>query len=82
MARNEYVGRCVGAALGRLEEVDVDLGEVECGEYIRIIVALDMTKPLLCRKKLNIGLLEPVWLSFSYERLHDFCFCCGLLGHR
>lgn len=29
IARNEYVGRCMGVALGRLVEVYVDLGEVE-----------------------------------------------------
>lgn len=31
MAMNEHVGQCVGEALGRLIEVDVNVGEVEWG---------------------------------------------------
>lgn len=34
MARNEYVGNLVGEALGRVEEVDIEYGNVEWGEYI------------------------------------------------
>lgn len=47
MARNEYVGREVGAAMGAVKEVDVDYGEVEWGEFMRIRVTIDITKPLL-----------------------------------
>lgn len=81
MARNEYVGREVGMALGSVEEVDLDYGEVEWGEFMSIRVAMDITKPLLHHKKLNLGGHELVWVSFSYERLPDFCYCCGILGH-
>lgn len=46
-----------------------------------IQVNLDITRPLLRQKKLNIGLPTPVWLWLSYEKLFNFCFCCGILGH-
>lgn len=48
---------------------------------MRVRVTIDITRPLLQRKRLSIGLPSPVWLRFSYERLQDFCFCCGRLGH-
>lgn len=67
--------------MGNLEEVDLDEGEIEWGEYMRIWVCIDVTKPSLRRKKLNFGLQKPVWVHFSYERLPDICFCCGVLGH-
>lgn len=81
MARNEHVKSKVGVALGRVEEVDVAFKEVEWGEYMRVRVELNKTKPLICWKKFNIGLSKPVWLRFIYERLPDLYFCCGHLGH-
>lgn len=76
MAQNEYVGNLVGEALGRVEEVDIEYGEVEWGEYTRIRVCLNITKPLLRRKRMNLGLAKPVWERFIYERHLDLCFCC------
>lgn len=67
MAHNEYIGHLVNSALGVVEEVNLDHGEVEWREYMRIIVQLDVTKPILRKKRLNISLLEPTWLSFSYD---------------
>lgn len=55
MAQNEFVGREVGKALSVVEEVDLEFGEVEWGEFMRIRVSVDVSKPLLRRKKLNIG---------------------------
>lgn len=72
LARNKYFGNLVGNALGRVEEVDVLPDEVEWGEFIRITVILDITKPLFRKKKLNIGLPEPACVHFKYERLQGF----------
>lgn len=61
MIRNEFVGREVGKALGLIEKVDIEQGEFEWREFMHIRAVLDATKPLLCRKKMNIGLLAPVF---------------------
>lgn len=81
MVRNEYIEREIGAALGKLKEVGLNKGEVEWGEFMRIRVCIGITKPLLRRKMLNIGLLTPIWVRFAYERLLDICFSYGVLGH-
>lgn len=81
MARNEYIGKLIGASLGRVEEVDIEEGAVEWGEFMQVRVHLDITKPLIQCKKMTIGSSEPVSMSFTYERLLDFCFCCGIMGH-
>ncbi|KAF5459758.1 hypothetical protein F2P56_019678 [Juglans regia] len=36
MARTDYVGRLLGVKLGSVEEVDVEAGEMEWGEYLRV----------------------------------------------
>lgn len=81
MARNEYVYKLVGDTLGQLEEADLDHGEVEWGEFMRLRVGIDIKKRILRRKHLNIALMEPVWVCFLYERLPDLCFYYGVLGH-
>lgn len=83
MAHNEYVDKEVGAGLGTMVEVEVDLdyGEVEWGEFMRTRVNMDISKPLLRQKMLNLDLPEPAWVRFSYEHILDFCYCCGRLGH-
>lgn len=48
---------------------------------MRIHVQLDVTKPLLHLKKLIIESYPVAWLRFSYQRLPDVCFCCGVMGH-
>lgn len=45
------------------------IGNVTWGEYMRIRVRLDITQPLLRRKKFTIRDLQPVWIQLSYERL-------------
>lgn len=81
LACNEYIENLVGNTLGWVEEVDVIPSEVEWGKLMRIRVTIDVPKPLLRKKKLNISLPTQVWVQFKYERLPNFCFCCGVLNH-
>lgn len=62
-------------------EVDLEAGELEWGENIRIWVNLNIRKPLVRLNKLSIKGLEPMWLIFTYEKLLDFCFRCGIIDH-
>lgn len=41
---------------------------------MRIRVELDITRPLVKKKKLTIGVLEPILLRFTYERLLSIAF--------
>lgn len=56
--------------------------EVAWGDYMRVSVCLDVTKPLPRGKKVNVGTVQPSWpIWFSYECLPNFCYFCGRLGH-
>lgn len=82
-AWNEYIGRLIGNSLGKFKEIDLDNGEVEWREFMRVRVNLAITRPLLRHKKLSIRPAS-VWVYFKYEQLLDFYFCYGRLslGHK
>lgn len=81
MARNEYVGKLIEEALGKMEEINLVYGEFEWGKYMHLKVCVDINKPLLRCKCLNLGLENSIWVRFTYERLLDLCFCFGKLRH-
>lgn len=46
LVRNKYVGGLIGAAPSKLEEVNLLDCDIERGEFMRLQVCIDMTKPL------------------------------------
>ncbi|XP_040990918.1 uncharacterized protein At4g02000-like [Juglans microcarpa x Juglans regia] len=81
LACNEYVGRLIGTTLGKVLDVDVDFDDLAWAEYMRVWIALDITKPLLRRKKVTSDSHREYWARFTYERLPNFCYQCGRMGH-
>ncbi|XP_019189141.1 PREDICTED: uncharacterized protein LOC109183492 [Ipomoea nil] len=49
--------------------------------FYRIRVSIPVDKPLRRRMKLLKRDKTTCWVNFRYERLHSFCFFCGLMGH-
>lgn len=56
-------------SLGEVVKVDLEENEFAWGEYMRVRVNLDITKPFPKGKKVNFGTKKPSWIRFSYERL-------------
>lgn len=54
-ARNYSVGKFIGNEIGRVEEIDLEEGEMAWGECMRVRVAIDIMKPLLRGTKLSMG---------------------------
>ena len=50
---------------------------MEQGQYTRMCVEVDLTKPLLSKFRLN----DRVW-GIQYEGLKMICFKCGHQGHK
>ncbi|PQM40802.1 hypothetical protein Pyn_12255 [Prunus yedoensis var. nudiflora] len=73
--------RQIGNRLGQC--IDVMEGSYgEClGRYLRIRVRLDVTKPLRRVMKLRFDHSLEAVIEFKYERLPDFCYVCGRIGH-
>ncbi|CAN1274083.1 hypothetical protein LINPERPRIM_LOCUS15268 [Linum perenne] len=54
---------------------------MENKEFIRGFVRIDVTQPLLGRRKARFSHGGEFWVKFGYEGLPTVCFGCGLLGH-
>ncbi|KAL0385693.1 UNVERIFIED_CONTAM: hypothetical protein Sradi_2963600 [Sesamum radiatum] len=71
----------IGNQIGRFRHVDLDSGGQFWGASLRVRVGLNVTKPLRRILKLHTILGSELIISFSYERLPNFCYWCGYLGH-
>ncbi|KAJ1424085.1 Zinc finger, CCHC-type [Sesbania bispinosa] len=74
------MGHKVGACLGKVLEYDV----YECkekGSFLKNLVELDTKKPLLTRIPVGNRKDGVSWVEFSYEKLPQFCYNCGRIGH-
>ncbi|KAI8022776.1 hypothetical protein LOK49_LG03G00471 [Camellia lanceoleosa] len=54
--------------------------------FLRLRVEMDVTKPLPLGFFLQANSSSPdtvheVWVSYKYEKLDEFCYDCGRLGH-
>ncbi|XP_042985402.1 uncharacterized protein LOC122314076 isoform X2 [Carya illinoinensis] len=72
----------IGRALGTLIKVEEDpLYGLALRKFIRLKVEIDVIKAL------QQGFMMPrldnseIWIAFKYEKLPDFCYACGRLGH-
>ncbi|KAL0409738.1 UNVERIFIED_CONTAM: hypothetical protein Sradi_1908200 [Sesamum radiatum] len=55
--------------------------ETEWGGSLRIQVAINVTQPLIRALQICTTVVDEQVISFTYERLQNFCNLCGRLGH-
>jgi hypothetical protein len=73
----------IGKGLGTLMEVEnFETPGLICRQYLRFRVDLNTAQPLIPGFHLPRPEKEPLWISFRYERLGDYCTICGLIGHK
>jgi hypothetical protein len=73
----------IAQRLGKILAVDHhDAKCLICQPFLRFRVELDATQPLLPGFHLPRSGRDPLWISFRYERLGDYCTLCGLIGHK
>ena len=75
------VAKEVGNKLGIVEEVKRRRRQDQQNLFMRVKVAIPISKPLRRGGFLAGSDGEKAWTTFKYERLPMFCHHCGLLGH-
>ncbi|KAK4392767.1 hypothetical protein Sango_2054500 [Sesamum angolense] len=71
----------IGSRIGRLTEFNQQKGSESWGSFMRIRLAIDVSKPLPRALKIRTVLGDEHLVTFTYERLPNFCYVCGRIGH-
>ncbi|KAL0361135.1 UNVERIFIED_CONTAM: hypothetical protein Sradi_3798000 [Sesamum radiatum] len=71
----------IGNRLGRFKQMDMDDSGCSWGATLRMRVSLDVNIPLQRAMKVRTTSGDEHLVTFSYERLTNFCYFCGRLGH-
>ena len=79
---NATVGNYIANEIGVPLLVDASKSGLAWGPFLRIRVDIDITKPLVRGKMIQIEGMEKGWFHFKYERLPIYCYRCGILGHQ
>ena len=75
------VSKEVGSRIGAVEEVEQRRGQDELHYFMRVRVALPISKPIRRGSSIVGSDGEKHLVKFKYERLPLFCHFCGMLGH-
>ena len=70
--------RHIGSMIGNVEEVE---DPARAKGFLRIKVNVNTLKPLITGCWLPREGDNETWVEFRYERLQDFCYKCGRIGH-
>ncbi|KAK6139616.1 hypothetical protein DH2020_026640 [Rehmannia glutinosa] len=69
-----------GNTIGSFIDVDCDTFGSVVGKFLRIRTEIDISKPI--RRILQVDFKDQkLTMGLKYERLPDFCFFCGRIGH-
>jgi hypothetical protein len=72
----------IGSSLGELLEVDnADNQKPLRKSYLRLRVLIKLQCPLISGFTYHRPPKAPVWVQYRYERLSEYCYFCGRLGH-
>ena len=77
----EEVGKELDNKLGKYIEFDRRSWSEEQAKFMQIRVDVPIDKPLRRGGNIVNPEGEKYWVTFKYERLPNFCFICGVLGH-
>jgi hypothetical protein len=77
---SKAIGLHIGVSVGEVLEADMDDEGVGWGEYLKVRIVLDLTKPLSRGRRLKLR-DRSIWITFKYEKIPRFCFNCGVIQH-
>lgn len=71
----------IGNSMGKFIDFDEEDHKHNWGAILRVRVSIDITQPLQRVMNIEGPNNQSLQVTFSYERLPNFCYYCGMLGH-
>ena len=71
---NISIGNHIANEIGIPLLIDAPKSGLAWGPFLRMRVDIDITKPLMRAKMLQIENVDKGWIYFKYERLPTFCY--------
>jgi hypothetical protein len=71
--------KTLGGIMGKV--IDTDLLGSGWKRFVRVRVEIEVGKPLRMGFPLHREKLPAIWIPFKFEKLGNFCYGCGRLGH-
>ena len=78
---NKATAEMIGEKVGEWIEADVGEDDFAAGEFLRIKVRINITRPIMRGLMFQVGDGKSKWCPFQYEFLPEFCYNCGIIGH-
>ncbi|KAK4415457.1 hypothetical protein Salat_2653100 [Sesamum alatum] len=78
---NLGVAMLISNRIGRFRDIDMDVTGCAWGATLRLRVAINVTRPLLRALPISSTLGDELLVHLTYERLLNFSYLCGKLGH-
>ncbi|TXG48811.1 hypothetical protein EZV62_024686 [Acer yangbiense] len=81
MCMNRRMAKWLAEQIG--EVIDIPSESRDCwGKFLRVKVLIDISRPLKRWLQLKLDQSENIiMVNLKYERLSEFCYACGRLGH-
>ena len=77
---NEKTAYEIGNSLGEVSKA-AQVGELIGGDFLRVRVVVNVSRPLNKGRKVLLGKDGEVWVNFRYEKMPNFCYWCGMVSH-
>ena len=77
---NEKTAYGIGKSLGIVSKAS-HAGELIGGNFLRIKVGVNVSRPLNKGRIVLLGNEEEVWVTFKFEKMPNFCYWCGMVSH-
>uniref|UniRef100_A0A2N9FSP0 CCHC-type domain-containing protein n=1 Tax=Fagus sylvatica TaxID=28930 RepID=A0A2N9FSP0_FAGSY len=71
--------KTLGGIMGKV--IDTDLSGNGWKRFVRVRVEIEVGKPRRTGFPLHREKLPAIWIPFKFEKLGNFCYGCGRLGH-
>ena len=77
---NIPMAKQIGKTIGVLSPYRRE-AEMIAGDFLRVRVEVDVSKPLCRGRKVTLDNKEELWVAFNNEKLPNFCYWCEMVCH-